>query len=66
MDGMMGAFDPMQAMCGGKHEGKLDGYSIPLFSHDPALIMIMAPGGFFVFGLLRAFKKFIELRSTGK
>lgn len=47
-------------------EGKLYGYSIPFFSNDPALIMIMAPGGFFVFGLLRALKKHIELRRTAK
>jgi electron transport complex protein RnfE len=43
-------------------EGKLYGYPIPFFSNDPALIMIMAPGGFFVFGLLRGLKKHLELR----
>ncbi len=47
-------------------EGKLYGYSIPIFCNDPALIMIMAPGGFFVFGLLRALKKHIELRREAK
>jgi len=34
MDSMMGAFDPMQAMCGGKHEGKLDGYSDEIKSKE--------------------------------
>ena len=47
-------------------EGKLYGLTVPLFSKDPALIMIMAPGGFFVFGLLRALKKHIELRRAEK
>jgi electron transport complex protein RnfE len=47
-------------------EGKLYGYPIPFFSNDPALIMIMAPGGFFVFGLLRALKKHLELRRASK
>lgn len=45
-------------------EGKLYGFPIPFFSNDPALIMIMAPGGFFVFGLLRALKKHLELRKA--
>ncbi len=47
-------------------DGKLYGFAIPFFKNDPALIMIMAPGGFFVFGLLRAFKKHLELRRAGK
>lgn len=47
-------------------EGKLYGYPIPYFSNDPALIMIMAPGGFFVFGLLRGLKKHLELRRANK
>ena len=47
-------------------EGKLYGFSIPLFCNHPALIMIMAPGGFFVFGLLRALKKHLELRRANK
>lgn len=47
-------------------EGKLYGYPIPFFSNDPALIMIMAPGGFFVFGLLRGLKKHLELRRANK
>lgn len=38
-------------------EGKLFGQAIPFFKQDPALIMIMAPGGFIVFGLLIAFKR---------
>ncbi|MBU1108373.1 MAG: electron transport complex subunit E [Candidatus Riflebacteria bacterium] len=38
-------------------EGKLFGHAIPLFKADPALIMIMAPGGFIVFGLLIALKR---------
>ena len=41
-------------------DGKLFGYAIPFFSNDPALIMIMAPGGFIVFGLLIALKKHVE------
>lgn len=45
-------------------EGKLYGFPIPFFSNDPALIMIMAPGGFFVFGLLRALKRHLELRGA--
>ncbi len=43
-------------------DGKLLGYSIPFFSNDPALIMIMAPGGFIVFGLLIALKRHMEAR----
>ncbi|EKD81933.1 MAG: Electron transport complex protein rnfE [uncultured bacterium] len=38
-------------------EGKLFGHAVPFFSSDPALIMIMAPGGFIVFGLLIALKR---------
>lgn len=38
-------------------EGKLMGYPIPPFSNDPALIMIMAPGGFIVFGLIMALNR---------
>ncbi|KAF1079769.1 MAG: Electron transport complex protein RnfE [Candidatus Rifleibacterium amylolyticum] len=38
-------------------EGKLFGQAIPFFKQDPALVMIMAPGGFIVFGLLIAFKR---------
>ncbi|HAE37512.1 MAG TPA: electron transport complex subunit RsxE, partial [Candidatus Riflebacteria bacterium] len=38
-------------------EGKLFGHAMPFFSKDPALIMIMAPGGFIVFGLLIALKR---------
>ena len=41
-------------------DGKLFGYAMPFFSKDPALIMIMAPGGFIVFGLLIALKKHLE------
>lgn len=36
-------------------DGKLAGFQI--YSQDPCLLMIMAPGGFFVFGLLMALKK---------
>ena len=36
------------------------------FRNFPRKIMIMAPGGFFVFGLLRALKKHLELRRAGK
>jgi electron transport complex protein RnfE len=43
-------------------EGKLFGQAIPFFSNDPALIMIMAPGGFIVFGLLIALKRHIEAK----
>lgn len=42
--------------------GSLYGYTIPFFSEDPALIMIMAPGGFIVFGLLMGLKKHFELK----
>lgn len=38
-------------------EGKLFGQAIPFFKSDPALMMIMAPGGFIVFGLLIALKR---------
>lgn len=38
-------------------EGKLFGHAVPFFSSDPALVMIMAPGGFIVFGLLIALKR---------
>jgi electron transport complex protein RnfE len=41
-------------------EGKFLGYQ--LYTFDPCLIMIMAPGGFFVFGLLMGWKKHVELR----
>ncbi len=47
-------------------EGKLYGFPIPLFKSDPALIMIMAPGGFIVFGLLIALKRFVEARGATK
>lgn len=43
-------------------EGKLFGYAVPFFSNDPALIMIMAPGGFIVFGLLIALKRHMEAK----
>ncbi|HNV72704.1 MAG TPA: electron transport complex subunit E, partial [Candidatus Ozemobacteraceae bacterium] len=36
-------------------DGKFAGFTV--FRNDPALFMIMAPGGFFVFGLLMALKK---------
>lgn len=36
-------------------DGKFAGYTV--IKNDPALFMIMAPGGFFVFGLLMALKK---------
>lgn len=38
-------------------DGKLLGYPVPLFKNDPCLIMIMAPGGFIIFGLLMALNK---------
>lgn len=47
-------------------EGKLFGLAIPFFKNDPALIMIMAPGGFIVFGLLIAFKRSMEAKGAGK
>lgn len=47
-------------------EGKLYGFPIPFFKGDPALIMIMAPGGFVVFGLLIALKRFLEARGATK
>jgi electron transport complex protein RnfE len=47
-------------------DGKLFGYAIPFFNSDPALIMIMAPGGFIVFGLLIALKRHIEAKGDAK
>lgn len=47
-------------------EGALFGYPIPFFHSDPALIMIMAPGGFVVFGLLIALKRFVEAKGATK
>lgn len=47
-------------------EGKLFGSAIPLFKNDPALIMIMAPGGFVVFGLLIALKRHLEAKGATK
>lgn len=43
-------------------DGKLAG--IKLYQTDPALIMIMAPGGFFVFGLLMGLKKHLERKGA--
>ena len=43
-------------------DGKLAGYK--LYQTDPALVMIMAPGGFFVFGLLMGLKKHLEQRGA--
>ncbi|MDD3000534.1 MAG: electron transport complex subunit E [Candidatus Riflebacteria bacterium] len=43
-------------------DGALFGYKIPFFANDPALIMIMAPGGFIVFGLLIALKRTHDLK----
>ncbi|MDN5279148.1 MAG: H+/Na+-translocating ferredoxin:NAD+ oxidoreductase subunit [Clostridiales bacterium] len=47
-------------------EGKLFGYAIPFFNSDPALIMIMAPGGFIVFGLLIALKRHMEAKGDAR
>lgn len=47
-------------------EGKLYGFAIPFFKNDPALIMIMAPGGFIVFGLLIALKRHMEAKGAEK
>ena len=38
-------------------DGKFLGYPVPVVKNDPCLLMIMAPGGFFVFGLFMAWKK---------
>lgn len=38
-------------------DGKFCGYPVPVVKNDPCLLMIMAPGGFFVFGLFMALKK---------
>ncbi|MBF0409495.1 MAG: electron transport complex subunit E [Candidatus Riflebacteria bacterium] len=43
-------------------DGKIAGYTI--FSNDPCLLMIMAPGGFFVFGLLMGLKKYLSLKGA--
>lgn len=45
-------------------EGKLFGVVVPFFSANPALIMIMAPGGFIVFGLLIALKRHLEAKGA--
>lgn len=47
-------------------EGKLYGFAVPFFKNDPALIMIMAPGGFIVFGLLIALKRYMEAKGATK
>jgi electron transport complex protein RnfE len=47
-------------------DGKLLGYPIPFFKNDPALIMIMAPGGFIVFGLLIALKRHLEAKGDAQ
>jgi len=47
-------------------EGKLYGFAIPFFKNDPALIMIMAPGGFIVFGLLIALKRHMEAKGASR
>lgn len=47
-------------------EGKLFGVPIPVFKESPVLIMIMAPGGFIVFGLLIALKRFFSNEGTTK
>ncbi len=43
-------------------DGALYGCKIPFFCENPALIMIMAPGGFIIFGLLMGLKKHFELK----
>ena len=43
-------------------DGALLGYKIPFFADAPALIMIMPPGGFIVFGLLIALKRNYDLK----
>lgn len=47
-------------------EGKLYGFAVPFFQNDPALIMIMAPGGFIVFGLLIALKRHMEAKGAAQ
>jgi electron transport complex protein RnfE len=43
-------------------DGALFGFKVPGISENPALIMIMAPGGFIVFGLLIALKRHFDLK----
>lgn len=43
-------------------DGALLGYKIPFFADAPALIMIMPPGGFIIFGLLIALKRNYDLK----
>jgi len=43
-------------------DGALLGYKIPFFADAPALIMIMPPGGFIIFGLLIAIKRNYDLK----
>jgi electron transport complex protein RnfE len=45
--------------------GSFDGFSIPFISSHPMLILILAPGGFFVFGLVMALANKIA-ESKGK
>ncbi len=45
--------------------GTLFGYAIP-FIKDPALFMILPPGGFFVFGFIIAAKKYFDSKHQGE
>lgn len=47
-------------------DGRLFGYAIPYLVDKPALIMIMAPGGFVVFGLLISLKRYMETQGGSK
>lgn len=44
-------------------EGRWAGFQV--FSGDPCLLMIMAPGGFFVFGLLMGLKRHLARKEAG-
>jgi electron transport complex protein RnfE len=46
--------------------GALFGFAILPESVEPMSIMILPPGGFFVFGVFMALALFIERKTTGK
>jgi Na+-translocating ferredoxin:NAD+ oxidoreductase subunit E len=45
-------------------DGKLLGHPIPIIIDNPCLIMIMAPGGFVVFGLLMALRRHMQAKGA--
>jgi len=47
-------------------DGKLLGYAIPPFCNDPALVMVIPPGGFLLFGCIMAWKKHSAMKGGKK